>query len=247
MDPRWPAAAVGVTVAALIAAPAQAGGGSGALGGVSVSYAVDDVARFDGPGCARVGWSVDYQRPVDYDLYVELELRQAGSNSPLTDVVTPMYEDPDAATLRGALCIDDDFDPTGGDFTATSTLTVEDENLVEVGSVQLSGRSTVSVVQNRSKFVRLKVRAGTRYVKPPTVRGKVTASTVSKGELGADGSVLVEVRVKGRWRTIDTLSIDQFGRFSATMSKRISKGTKVRAQLAGCGWCTDVLKAVKAK
>ena len=142
MTPRWPVAAAVATVAVLIAAPVQAGGGSGALGGVSVSYGVDDVARFDGPGCAPVGWSVGYERPAGYDLYVELELRQAGSNSPLTDVVTPMYDDPDAGTLAGKLCIDDDFDPTGGDFTATTTLTVENEDLVEVGSVRLSGWST---------------------------------------------------------------------------------------------------------
>ncbi len=247
MDPRWPAAAAAATVAALIAVPAQAGGGSGALGGVSVSYAFDDVALFDGPGCAPVGWSVDYQRPADYDLYVELELRQAGSNSPLTDVVTPMYDDPDAGTLKGALCIDDDFDPTGGDFTTTTTLTVEDDNLVEVGSVPLYGGSTVRVVQNRSKFVRLRVRAGATDAKPPRVRGKVTASTVSKGRLGADGSVLVEARVKGRWRALDTLDPDQFGRFATTVNKRIPKGMKVRARLTKCGWCTDVLTTVEAK
>lgn len=242
MAPRWPVAMAAV---ALIASPAQAGGGSGELGGVSVSYTVDDVARFDGPGCARVGWSADYQRPADYDLYVELELRQAGSNSPLTDVVTPMYDDPDAGTLKGGLCIDDDFDPTRGDFTATSTLTVENEDLVEVGSVPLSGRSTVKVVQNRSKFVRLKVRAG--HAKPPTVRGRVTASTVSKGRLGAGGSVLLEARFKGRWRNVDTLDVDQFGRFASTVYKRIPKGTKVRARLTDCGWCTDALKTVNAK
>ncbi|MEZ5184764.1 MAG: hypothetical protein R2720_03380 [Candidatus Nanopelagicales bacterium] len=233
----------------LVATPAQAGSGSASLAGVQVSYSIASQASFDGPRCAPVDWSVRYSRPYEYDLYVTVELRQRGSNSSYEETVSPLYSDPDSGTLAGdSLCIGySSWEPSAGDFVVSGTLEVEDDNYVTLGKVPLSGTFRVAVVQNPSKFTRLKVKAGTTYAKPPMVKGKVTAKTLTKGRLGADGDVVIEAKIKGKWRKVDTVYPNSFGRFSTTLYKQVPKGLKVRARLVDCGWCTDAKKAARAR
>lgn len=238
-------AVAGAVIGVLAVPPAFAGSGSASVAGVSVTYTVADEARFDGPGCADVPWSVSYRRPADWDLYVDFDLRQTGSNSPYTDSASPLYADPDSGTLTGSMCISDSWNPGRGVFTLGGTLKVEDDNYRTVGEAALP-TSTVKVTRNASK-VRLKAKAGKTYSNPPTVRGSATAHTATKGTLGVSGTVVVEARYKGKWRRLTETYPDDFGKFSTTLSKQIPQGMKVRARLIDCGWCTDAKATTRAR
>jgi hypothetical protein len=229
----------------LLPGRAIAGSGSASVGAVSASYSVPDIVRFDGPGCAMVPWTVSYQRPPGWDIYIEFDLRQSGSNSPYTDSASPYYSDPSTGTLTGSICVDDSWEPAAGPFTLTGTVEGEDDNYRSVGKVPLPA-SQVTLNRNTSKM-RLKVKAGTTYSKPATIRGKVTATTVTRGRLGAEGSVVVEIRRKKKWRELTRTYPDAFGAFSTTTYQRVAKGAKVRAHLIDCGWCTNTKATTRAR
>jgi hypothetical protein len=231
--------------AGLLTTPAPGGTGSGTVSGVSVTYTLPDAVRFDGPGCAKIPWTVSYQRPQWWDFYVRFDLRQAGSNSPYTDYSSPTYSDQDTGTLDGEMCVYDSWNPAAGPFTLTATLEAENDDFETVGQVGLPA-SRLTVVRNPSRL-RLSVKAGTTYTKPATIRGKATAKTLTRGRLGAAGSVLIEARLRGKWRTVTRTYPDDFGAFAHTSYRKLPQGTKIRARLTDCGWCSNAKTTTTAR
>jgi hypothetical protein len=243
------AGTVGVAALAL-AGTAHAADGNVTAGGVTFIYQVDDAVQFDGPGCAQVFWNGTYQRPSEVGITVNIELRRRGSNSPETDADdVPSWSSVTTGTLSGEMCISDYyFDPSGGPFTFTGTLDATDDNDRTIATTTLPS-ATLPVRQNKARFNRLTVRSESK-TNWGKVTGRVTAATVTKGRLGADGTVTVEVKQQGKWRHVIRLYPNEFGKFASGGElytvRPVPKGAKVRARLTECGWCTNVKATTKA-
>ena len=233
-----------IGVAALtLAGTAHAADGNVTAGGVTFSYQVDEAVQFDGPGCARVIWNGTYQRSTDVGFEVSVELRRRGSNSPITDSDdVRSWASNTTGTIGGDLCVSDYyFDASAGPFTFNGTLTVTDDYDRTIATATLPP-ATLPVRQNKSRFTQLSVR-GQTATKWGAVRGRVVATTLTKGRLGAAGTVNVEVKQRGKWRHVIRLYPNEFGRFASGGElyrvRPIPKGATVRATLTECGWCTD--------
>lgn len=74
----------------------------------------------------------------------------------------------------------------------SGTLEVRDDNWNTVGKVPMLVSESVEVFRNRSKFKRLKVKAGPTVAHLPVVKGKVVPQTRTHGWVGADGTVVIE-------------------------------------------------------
>lgn len=210
--------------------------GSGSIAGSTVSYAIPDRVSFDGPGCVHLPWSVAYVHPQDWYLTVDLELRQAGSNSPLKASLVPMVDDPDAGTLSGALCIPDTWDASRT-VSMGATTTVSDPVGDQMGRLTLP-TSPILVSRNQSA-VTLRVTTRGRSSPVSVLSGRATAQTVTKGRMGATGAVVLQVRRHGRWAQVGKAFLfDEFGRYSEPLTGLLPTATKVRARLVDCGWCT---------
>jgi hypothetical protein len=199
--------------------------------------------QFDGPGCAPVYWDVAYTRPEDVGFDVDVEVRQRGSNSPTTDGdYVGYYESDLTGNLSGNLCVSDYyFDASKGPLAFSGLLTATLSGGRSAGSVALPS-IILPVRQNPSTFSRVRIKSRTPS-KFGSIRGRVTAKTLTKGRLGAGGDVEAQVKVRGRWRHVMNLSVDEFGRFASGGEyytiRPIPKGAKVRLRLTDCGWCTD--------
>jgi hypothetical protein len=229
------------------AVPGMAGGGTAGLAGVQLVYSVPDRVSFDGPGCASIPWTLTWSKPETRALDWDLEIRQPGSNTAEdTDSDNQFSWDP-SGTANGTLCVDSSgYEPARGNMFAGGSVSVWDDQRNSLGTVAFSS-ALVGIAQNRSRFVSFRVKAGRTVSDLPAVRGKVVAYTVSKGSIGASGGLFVEVKFKGRWRTVEgPPSIDEFGRFSATLWNNIPKGAKVRVRLTDCGWCTNAKATTRA-
>lgn len=241
-------AAAGSLVIVAGSGPVLAGSGSANLAGVTMSYTVPDRVSFDGPGCASIPWTLTWAKPDNRGFDWRLEVRQQGSNSAEdSDSDYQFYWDPGTGSATGTLCAGDyGYDPVRGGMFVGGSVTVEDNQSNTLGTVDFT-QALVNIDRNRSRFAKLRVRAGTSYSKPPVVKGKVVADTLTRGTMGADGSLLIEAKYKGKWRKADSsVYPDEFGRFSTTVYSKIPKGIKVRARLSGCGWCTNVKATTQA-
>lgn len=241
--------AVGAALLATTAA-AQAADGTAATSGVNITYTVDDAVRFDGPGCARVNWNGTYERTSDVDFAVSVELRRQGSRSPETDYADVASWASNTGTIGGNFCVSDYyFDASAGPFTFSGTLQVDDPGGRTLGTTKLP-TATLPVRQNKSRFTRIKVHSQSKTTWGK-VRGRVTANTLTKGRLGADGTVKVEMKRNGRWRHVIRLYPNEFGKFASGGElytvRRIPKGAKVRARLTECGWCTNTTTTTRAR
>jgi hypothetical protein len=245
-------AAAGVTALTVLVTTGavQAASGTAATSGVTVTVSVDDAVRFDGPGCARVSWDGTYQRTSEVDFTVGVELRREGSNSPETDYADVASWASNTGTFGGDFCVSDYyFDASAGPFKFSGTLHVDTLDGRPIGATQLP-TATLPVRQNRSRISGLKVRSRSKTAWG-SVRGRVTARTLTKGRLGAAGTIKVEVKQNGRWRHVIRLYPNEFGKFASGGElytvRPIPKGAKVRARLIECGWCTNTMAATRAR
>lgn len=231
------------------AAPVSAGSGSASLSGVQVSYSVPDTVAFDGPGCATVPWTLTWSKPANRGFDWRLEARQQGSNSAEdSDSDYQFYWDPITGTATGTLCVGQygEYDPANGPVYLGGSIKVVDDNDNVLGSASLL-QTPVNIKRNLSSFKKLVVRSGKPYTtRPPRARGRVVATTMTKGTIGAEGTLTLQVRRKGAWRTLGTVSLDGFGRFNQTLYKRIRVTEQIRGVLTGCGWCSDTRMVVGA-
>lgn len=213
-----------------------------------MSYTAPDTVTFDGPGCASIPWTLTWSKPDTRGFDWTLEVRQPGSNSAEDSDYDYQFSWDPGGTATGTLCVGEfgGYDPTRGPLYLGGSIEVKDDKSNVLGTAAFT-QTPVSIKRNRSSFKSFLVRSGKPYSsKPPRIRGKVVALTMTKGSMGADGTVTVQARRKGVWRTVGTASPDEFGRFRAELYKRITVTQQVRAVLTECGWCTDTRMVVGA-
>jgi hypothetical protein len=245
---RWVIASVAAGSMAMVTGVASAASGPVSIGGVTGTWSVPDVVSFDGPGCATVPWTLNYQRPPGFEIDLDVSMVQEGSNSPETDFgYISSTGRPDAGAFTLTPCVEDyDFDAGRGPFTLTGSIQVDDDDYRDLGTAQI-GPVAIRVERNPARFVRLKAKAGRTIADLPVVKGKVVARTLTKGSIGADGTITIEAKVKGRWRKADSsATLDEFGRFSTTLWNQVTEGMKIRVRLSDCGWCTNAKAATRA-
>lgn len=236
-----------VALLLVAAGPVRAVDGTVEVQGLRVQYTVDPVV-FDGPGCARVPWSVTYLKQPRQEFHLQFLMRRAGSNATTTHDVSVQGWDPDAGTSSGILCVPPDTHTAGGaDYEVTGTVSVRTGYGPSSDAVLPTGHVPVTV--STSRFQRLAVFGDTSSFYP-SVRGRVIAQSLTRGRMGAQGDVVVDVRTRGGWRRIARIySVDETGRFSQTllMNRGLRPGMKVRARLIDCGWCSDATLVTRAR
>ena len=242
-------AAAAATLALVAAVPVWAGSGSTSFNGVQVALTVGERSRYDGPGCAEVPWTFSYTKQPDRGFELYVKARQPGSNTTVDWYYDRDYWDANTEAKSGTMCFDNyDADSVGRPFEVSAALEVRDDNWATLGEVPMPVPGSVVLVRNRSWFTRLKVKAGRTIDDLPVVKGKVVAQTLTHGRLGADGEVIIEGKVRGKWRTAEEdVTLDSFGRFSVEVWKQIPKGMKVRVRMVDCYWCTDARKTARAR
>ncbi len=219
--------AAAVSVLCLGMVPAQAGSGSGSYQGVSITFSITP-ARFDGVGCAESTWTLDYQKPPNRGFEVSFGLRQAGSNNQIDgDYAMVSASDPNAGQLKGSIC-PYEYDAREGPFNSVVVLSVEDDDYNDLGKMQLNS-SPVPAIKNPSRIRRLKASASP-VTGWPVVRGRATAKTLTKGKIGASGTVKIYLKRKGGWRKVgEEAYLDDFGRFAVTVYRPLSSSRARRS------------------
>lgn len=236
----------------LAAGPAWAGGTlSGATSHASASVTYAD-AVFDGPDCIDVPFDATYAKTPstaeDITATVELSASQQGSNSPNTGSARAGYFDPASGTMRGTVYVcPSSFPDEAGPVTVTGTLTTKYYVTGSEQTVALQPAGQLTIVKNASTMTTPKITKGYSWSSDSRkVSGKVTAASVTKGSIGADGTIEIAVKYPGskKWVGGETTYLDEFGNWSTTLSKA-PKGSQLRISLVDCGWCTDAQKIVK--
>lgn len=239
-------------IALLTAGPALAGGslsGSTSHGSATVTFA--DVV-FDGPDCVEVPITMTYSKTAseadNIYLAVELSASQQGSNEKTTGSAYSYSSESATGTAGGDMYVcpstfQDSAGPVGVTGTIKTTYYVNDSE--QSAALQPAGQLTL--VRNATTMSVPKVTKA--YSWSDTARkisGKVTATTTSKGVIGADGDIQIAVKYPGskKWVSGATAYPDEFGNWSTTISKA-PKGTQLRVSLVDCGWCTDAQRIVK--
>ena len=235
------AAACVVVVGLGMAPPVQAAGtGEQDLSGVHIAYSVGD-AVFDGPGCAQIPWTITYSRPQFSSIYLDAELQQMGSNATFThESMNTLLSAPLTGTLHGSICAPDESDASRGVFLVKSSMTVEGAHSrsMTVGLDTLP----VTVRQNPSRIVKLKLTREHTFGWGH-VEGRAVAQTPTRGRIGAGGTVRLDYLAPDGWRTFHERSfINDVGDFRGLVAKMPTPGTRVRAVLMECGWCTTARK-----
>ena len=245
------AAAVSALIVAA-AVPAQAGGTlSGATSHASATVTYQDVV-FDGPDCVEVPFDAAYAKTPttaeDITLSVELSAKQQGSNSPSTGSARAGYFEPASGTTRGTIYVcPSTFEDAAGPVAVTGTLTTKYYVNNSEQRVDLQPSGQLTIVKNQTTMSTPKVAKGYSWSSDSRkVSGKVVAATLTKGSIGADGTIEVAVKypTSKKWVGGETAYVDEFGNWSTTLSKA-PKGSQIRVSLVDCGWCTDAQKIVK--
>ena len=244
-------ASVGV-IALLAAGPALAGGslsGSTSHGSASVTFAD---AVFDGPGCIEVPFDVTYTKtPTEANrisLSVRLTASQQGSNEEVAGSASSgSYEDA-SGTERGELFMcPSTFKDAAGPVSVVGTLTTTYYVNDSEQTVDLQPAGTLTIVKSSTTMSMPKVtKAYSWSSSSRKVGGKVTATTTSKGVIGADGEIEIAVKYPGskKWVSGASTYPDEFGNWSTTLSKA-PKGTQLRVALVDCGWCSNAQRVVR--
>ncbi len=244
------ATALGMALAA--ATPAWAGGTmTGATSHASVSVTFAD-AVFDGPDCLDVPFDAAYAKtPSEADeitVSVTLSAVQQGSNDPRTGSARAGFFDPASGTARGSLFVcPSSFPDAAGPISVTGALTTEYFVNGSEQTVNLQPAGQLTIVKNASTMTTPKITKAYSWSDDARkVSGKVTATTQTKGSIGADGTIEIAVKYPGskKWVGGGTAYMDDFGNWSTTISKA-PKGTQLRVSLVDCGWCTNAQKIVK--
>ena len=235
------AAACVVVVGLGMAPPVQAAGtGEQDLSGVHIAYSVGD-ATFDGPGCAQIPWTITFTRPQFYNIYMDAELQQVGSNETFTyESMNTLSSAPLTGMLKGSICAPDKSDASRGVFLVKSSMTVEGEHLRST-AVDLE-TLPATVRQNPSRIVKLKLTREHTFGWGH-VEGRAAAQTPTRGRIGAGGTVRLDYLASDGWRTFhEWATINDVGDFRDLVRNMPTPGTRVRAVLVECGWCTTARK-----
>lgn len=239
------AAAFGV---ASISTPVMAGSGTGTTANLSVTYNASAVA-FDGPGCVESPVSVTYNKTGavadDISGTVELAARYDGSSSSATRDTYIGYSLPSSGTVSDSylfICPFEIFDNAG---PMRVTGTVESDVNFSQKSVAPVTESILDIVQNPTKLSKAKVKNTSGYVSYREISGTAKAQTISKGLVGAGGTLTLEIKKKGakRWTSIETTSADEFGNweFGYVTTSKSPRGSAFRVTLTECGWCSTAV------
>lgn len=240
-------------VAVVLLAPAAHAGGtlSGATSHASVTVTYGD-AVFDGPDCVEVPFDMTFAKtPTEADnisVAVRLEAVQQGSNDPSTGSAFNGGYEKASGTERGTIYVcPGTFPDDAGPITLTGKLTtnyyVNDSEQV----VPLQPAGQLTLVKNPTTMSVPKVtKAYSWSTDSRKISGKVTATTPTRGTIGAGGTVQLEVKypTSKKWVGGATAYVDSFGNWSTTLDKA-PKGSQIRVSLVDCGWCTDAQRVVK--
>lgn len=243
-------AASAMTLTMLTAAPAAhaAGSSSASTGEVSVTVNVGDIA-FDGSECVYMPWSVDWSFVPGTAEYAsataEIELRQPGSSSSNSDTAFFYGDGAIAGTEQERILMCPyEYTPEAGTFQVTGSLKSSNYSTDAEQTVPLAPM-TVNAIQNPTTLGPIKVKK-TRY--GYTLSGTATAATLTKGVVGADGEIRIEIREpkSKKWKGGLQAYPDSFGKWSTSTGK-LAKGTRIRVTLTDCKWCTNATRAAKVK
>lgn len=228
-------AATGLACIAMLATPvwAYATTGSVSGGGITATIRITDAA-FDGPECLQVPVQVSF---TDY-ASLDLAASQQGSSNTITSFV---YGGP--GDESGTVQVCPSLDGAGtyavrGSMSANETVTPIPAGL------------QFTVIRAPATVIGLTARQKGSVLR---IAGKVTAET-RRGLIGGDGTVTVRGMLPkalgggGKWITIDTTTVDQFGRFAvAGMSKQRAVGALIRVNVAGSPWSDDATATTRVR
>jgi hypothetical protein len=230
---------VGLTV------PAHGADGTGATPNISVTYNMPAVP-FDGPDCVETPINITYTKTGaavdDISATVSFDARYQGSSSSFSRSVYIGYSTPGTGTVSDSylyvcpFAINDNAGPIG------VTGTVESEVFLRPEITAPLSASVLAVAQNPTKLSKPKVKTVSGFVSYREVTGKATATTLTKGAIGAGGKLSLLVKKKGakNYSEVSSTSADEFGnfKFSYVSTKKFPKGSSYKVTVSECGWCT---------
>lgn len=234
--------------------PAHGAGGSGATPDFSANYTIS-VAAFDGPGCVEALITLNYAKmgadADDIAATVAFDARYDGSSSSMTGSVYVGYSKPGSATASDAYLYVCPFEINDGVGPIRVNGTVESEVFTQSKiRAPLSGSDLV-VAQNPTKLSKPKVKTTNGFISYREVSGQATATTLSKGVIGADGRLTLSVKKKGskKFAEVSTTSADEFGNwdFNYVSTSRMPRGSTFTVTVSECGWCTSTQVTGKVK
>ena len=220
--------------------------------GSSSVYVAD--AAFDGPDCLDVPFDVTYVKTPttaeDIWLGVKVSASQAGSNRESTGRASSSFLEPAAATVRDEIRVCPYyFESDQGPVTVRGTLETTYWVNGSEQTAELQPPVVMNLVRNQSAMSKIRVQKGSKYdSSSKKISGRIVASTITKGLIGADGKVSIAVKKPGKkkWVGGATTYMDEFGNWDTTV-RGVPKGSKIRVTLTDCDWCTDVSKTVKVR
>jgi hypothetical protein len=206
--------------------------------------------EFDGFDCVPVPVVVNYSRlpsvTDEIDLIVSLDLRQPGSNTSVATYPRVMVGGNGTGQLNDSLSVcPNSYNERAGDYVLSGelyTYSMQDGSDMSVKFAPIE----LGVKKNPTKIMSVKV---TKAAKGSTrVSGVATATTQTRGEVGASSKVTLSVKKPNstRWRSFSPTNTDNFGRWNQDLGK-IAKGSLIRIDVTDCLWCTDVQRIVKTR
>lgn len=222
--------------------PAHAAGtGQATASSSTLTYTVEDVS-FDGPDCAQVKWTANYTKPAATSLRVETEIEQDSSNSRIDYDVLSVRDASTSGLLTGLLCVPLSADVTLGGFHLTAKLSAMDDIRTTTNAVGQPAPFTVS--QNPSSIPKFKAYTA---INMTWITGRAMAQAPGKGTIGATGWVYIQRLGPTGWRTIGRDWTTNYGEFQETLTDELPAGTKIRATLRECRWCTNARATTRVK
>jgi hypothetical protein len=235
-----------ITASLLISAtPAFAGDGSGASANLAISYSAAPL-QFDGSGCFKAPVTITYTKTGaperDISGNVDLEARYPGSNSANKASAYIGYSLPVQGTKADGYFFICSYEVEDNMTTMDITGNVSSDVNFSNKTVAPVTPSQLVINQNPSKLSKPKVTTKKGFISYRTIKGTATATTVTKGVIGAGGRLKLQVKKpkSKNWVEISTTSADSFGEYSFTYqsTKETPLGSSFRVVLTGCGWCT---------
>ena len=231
------------------AVPASAAGSSTASTNLAtVTVSINDIA-FDGDDCVRVPVPTSYTKtgsPADsISMEVEIEMRQPGSNwseSLWNNFGLSAATSGSTDEMTFLIC-PSSFSASAGNYKATGVLRTEFDFSRTTSAT--FPPFEVGVVRNKTAMSPIKMKKSAFDL---GISGTATAATITKGNVGAGGEILISIKKPGskKWVSGNTTYTNSFGEWSSSLSPQ-KKGTQIKATLANCGWCTDASRTVKTK